>query len=194
MQTASDEYDMPVLLFGGGAIALALVIALVCNFLYRSTFASTAVGLAVPLLAVAMLLVCLISPTWEIQSPGQDFGDGQLLSAAALVFLAVLVLTAVAVASSTRFGEVATLLFCAGALELGLITDYVIGPHVDTSTIAKAAYYIVPNLGFFWVTDALTQEHPISASYVLLVAAYAACFIVAALGVAVALFQRREVG
>ena len=39
----------------------------------------------------------------------------------ALVFLAVLVLTAVAMAVSTRFREVVTLVVCVAVLELGLV-------------------------------------------------------------------------
>ena len=194
METARDEFDMPVWLFGFGALALVFLIGGAANFLYRMTFSSTAVALAVPLFTVALLLVCLINPQWEIQSFGQDFVDGQILAATSLIFLAVLVLTAFAVAVSTRFGEVVTLVVCAGVLELGLMSDYLFGRYADQHWIADLAYRIVPNLSFFWVTDALTQERTISAGYVLQTAGYAGCHILAALLMAIALFQRREVG
>jgi hypothetical protein len=40
----------------------------------------------------------------------------------------------------------------------------------------------------------LTQGHPLTSSHVLLLVAYSALYIAAALGVAVALFQTREIG
>ena len=194
MQTAADDVDFPVLVFGLGGLALVFLIGAAGNFLYRMTFSSTAVGLAVPFLTVGFLLVCLISPKWEIQSFGKDFVDGQVLAATALVFMAVLVLTSVAVAVSTRFGEIVTLVVCTGVLELGLVSDYLFGQYREDHILADAVYRVVPNLAFFWITDALTQEQEVTASYVGSVASYAACYVLAALLLAIALFERREVG
>jgi ABC-type transport system involved in multi-copper enzyme maturation permease subunit len=194
LQTASDKFDMPVLIFGVGGLLLTLGVAGVCNFLYRMTFASTAVKLSIPIFTIAWVLVCLISPAWELQSIGHDFGDGQLLAATGLVFLAVLVLTAVAMAASTRFREVVTLVVCVAVLEVGLVSDYLFGRYSDQSWLADVIYRFVPNLAFFWVADALTAGNVVTVDYVLGVSSYAACYILAALLLAIALFQRREVG
>ena len=52
----------------------------------------------------------------------------------------------------------------------------------------------VPNLQFFWLADALTEERTVSGTYVAVVTLYALAYVVAFLGAAVALFQTRDVG
>ena len=194
MQTARDEFDLPVIIFGLTALTLVFLVGGVCNYLYRIEFTSMAVYLAVPLFTVAMILVCLISPKWEIQPITTDFGDGQVLVATVLIFWAVLMLGAVAVAASTRLGQVMTLLVCAGFLFVGLVSDYMLGRFRETSQLADLLYRITPNLQFFWIADALSQGQYVSPSYIVVAGSYAGCFIVAALLVAMALFQTRELG
>jgi len=57
-----------------------------------------------------------------------------------------------------------------------------------------AIYSVVPNMQVLWLSDALTQSRAIPLSYVATSIAYAACYVVAALAIGIALFQRREVG
>jgi len=194
MERSSQDYDMPVILFGVGALVLVMLIGGFCNYLYGMQFASTAIWLAIPLMTLALMLVCLIDPTWKIQSFGQDFLDGQVLAAILLVFLAVMVLTAVAVAASTRLGQVMTLAVCSGVLLLGLVSDQLFRAAAERHFLARMGYWVAPNIGFFWVTDAITQGHPVTFGYVGLASAYAALYTGAALCLAIALFQKREVG
>ena len=58
----------------------------------------------------------------------------------------------------------------------------------------KTAYAIVPNFQVVWLSDALTQSHKIPAAYTGRAITYGCLQIVAALSVAIILFQRREVG
>ena len=58
----------------------------------------------------------------------------------------------------------------------------------------RAMYSLLPNFQVLWLSDALTQEHRIPASYMTRALLYGAAYIVIALGVATILFQRREVG
>ena len=194
LQTARDHLDMPVILFGCGAIVLSIGLAAFCNYLYDMQFNSTAVALAVPLLTLGLALVALINRHWEIQPFGQDFIDGQLIGAAALVFAMILILTAVAVAVSTRLGEVATLVICLVVLMIGLVSDATFGQYRETHLLAKIGYWLSPNLAFLWVTDALTQDNHITLYYVGIAFGYAALLVVAYLLIGVAAFQRREVG
>jgi len=194
MSTARDELDMPVILFGAGALLGALLVAVFCNYFYDMQFSSTAIALGVPLMTVALALVALISPEWEIQPFGQDFVDGQLIGALVLVFAMVLILTAVAVAVSTRMGQVMTLSVSTAVLLVGLVSDTMFGQYRDTSILAKLAYWVSPNLAFLWVTDALTQDKPITLIYVGMAFGYASLLVVAWLMIGVALFQKREVG
>ncbi len=194
LQRASDQYDLPVILFGCGAALATVMIAAFCNYLYDMHFSSTAIALAFPLMTLALALVALISPAWEIQRFGQDFMDGQVIGAALLVFAMLLILTAVAVAVSTRLGELATLTICTAVMLVGLVSDTLFGQYQQTFLPAKVAYWLAPNLAFLWVTDALTQENPITLHYVGMAFGYALLLVVAYLLIGVAAFQKREVG
>jgi ABC-type transport system involved in multi-copper enzyme maturation permease subunit len=194
MERASQDFDMPVILFGVGALLGSIILAAFCNYLYDMQFASTAIALALPLMTLALGLVALISPEWQIQSFGKDFVDGQLIGAAVLVFGMVLILTSVAVATSTRFGQVVTLTICMAVLLVGLVSDTMFGQYRDTNLFARLAYWISPNLAFLWVTDALTQDNRITLGYVGMTFGYAMLIVFAWLFIGVAMFQKREVG
>ena len=194
MERASQHLDMPVILFGISAIAVTVVVAAFCNYLYDMQFASTSVALAVPLMTVALVLVCFINNEWEIQQFGKDFIDGQIVGAAALVFAMVMIATAVAVAASTRFGRVMTLVTCAAVMLIGLASDWFFGQHMESHLPARLAYWLSPNLGFLWVTDALTAENRLTLGYVGLATGYAALIVASWLLIGIALFQKREVG
>ena len=197
LQNSSDPWDAPVLTFGVGSLVVATVTAAFCNYFYGSHFATTTLTVITPLLTVSVLLVAKIYKHFDVIPFASDFVGGQVLLATYLVLLAVAITTAVAVAASTRFGQMMTLLICTFVLGLGIISDWVFGQYDQTSIVAAAAYRIVPNIGPFWVIDGLQaakDETAITGQYVVYVTAYAALFTSAILGIAVALFQKREVG
>src|SRR5690606_32970878 len=111
MERASDQFDLPVILSGVSALLLSVVVAAFCNYMYEMHFGTTVMGLLLPLMTIALGIVAFIDPHGEFQAFGKDFMDGQLIGAAVLVFAMIMVLTAVAVAVSTRFGPVMTLIF-----------------------------------------------------------------------------------
>jgi len=193
MQTASDHTDWPVIVFGVGAVVLAALCATLGNYFYHWVFPSTFVSLYAAMITLGYVAVLLISKQWQFQSPMTDV-DGQLMIGLSLVFQAILILVAVAIAASTRLGQVMTLLICAGAFVLGLVSDGLLADLADKYVIAKAMYFSLPNLQLLWPADRITQGHPFSGSYVLLASGYSALYIGAILGIAVALFQTREVG
>ncbi|MEK6798509.1 MAG: ABC transporter permease subunit [Planctomycetota bacterium] len=197
LQNSSDPWDAPVLTFGVGSLVVATVTAAFCNYFYGSHFATTTLTVITPLLTVSVLLVAKFDKHFDVIPFASDFVGGQVLLATYLVLLAVAITTAVAVAASTRFGQMMTLLICTFVLGLGIISDWVFGQYDQTSIVAAAAYRIVPNIGPFWVIDGLQaakDETAITGQYVVYVTAYAALFTSAILGIAVALFQKREVG
>ncbi|GMV96939.1 MAG: hypothetical protein HRF43_15445 [Phycisphaerae bacterium] len=194
MERASDEFDLPVIISGVSALLLSVIIAAFCNYLYDMNFSTTVVALMLPLMTVAILIVSFVDREGKIQSFGKDFIDGQLIGAVVLVFAMVMILTAVAVAISTRFGPLPTLGICALFLTVGLISDSLFGQHRDESTFARVAYWISPNLAFLWVSDALTQGTHITLRYVGMAFGYAFLLVLAWIFVGVAMFQKREVG
>jgi ABC-2 type transport system permease protein len=190
---AEDIFDGPVVTFGLLAILLTFVIAGLANYLYRWPFPSTFSLVAAVAATAAWGLVSCIGRTWGLQSPAADF-DPQLAIGLALVFEAIVVLTAIAIAASTRLGQIATLLVCVGVFLVGLVGEYFLTVAAAGRAWLRPLAAVVPNLQFFWPADALTQGHPITPAYLGTVSAYAACLVGGVLSLAVILFQERDVG
>lgn len=209
LSAAGDQIDMPVIVFGLSAFAVAAIVAVWGNYFYRWVFASTFTRTLAVTITLAYLLVLLIDKQWQFQAiytefdpelaPVTNYGEvkkslGQVVLALVLVIEAVGVLTAVAIAASTRLGQVMTLIIALGFVALGVASDGLFGRHADTSDVAAAFYHGLPNLQFSFMADALTQQSSITLSYLGMATAYNAAFIIAILAIAVALFQTRETG
>jgi len=98
------------------------------------------------------------------------------------------------VALSSRFNIVVTLSACIGIFLLGLVSDYAFGRFAETHLWAKIGRFIVPNLQIFWISDAIYEGNDVPVKYLLIGASYALCYTGAILALAIALFQRRQVG
>lgn len=194
METVSDKYDLPVLILSGIALLLSLSIAGFGNYVYGWHFPTTLLAGVVGFGALAFIAALFFDKTWTPQSPLKDFGNMQIISALILVFCSVMILCSFAVSLATRFSQVMTLMLCAGIFLLGLLSDYYFGQRVDQDVAYQFAYGIVPNIQFFWVGDALTQDLHIPAEHVFGVCVYAGLYSLAVLALGVALFQQREVG
>lgn len=134
MQTARDEFDWPVILFGVGALLLSVGIGTWCNFFYGWVFTSTTVGALLPLSVISYILVLFTGREWEIQAFGADF-DGQVLIALSAMLLALYVMTAVAIAASTRLGQVMTIFVCILVFVLGLMSNHIFGERAFKSEL-----------------------------------------------------------
>ena len=87
-----------------------------------------------------------------------------------------------------------TLSVCIGIFLLGLVSDYAFGRFADTHLWARIGRFIVPNLQIFWISDAIYEGSKVSLKYIAMSASYALCYTGAILALAIALFQRRQVG
>lgn len=190
MSTASDQFDVPVITFGLLAAAVALGLAAWGNYFYRRVFTSTFVVTFAVTLTVALGLILVVGKQWVIQSPLTEFtvNDGKLteiIAGLVMVFEAILVLTAVAVAASTRLGQVMTLLVCIGVFLIGLVSNSlsqlvdqqvgipegmgllaslgaIVGAHEPLHLkivylLTKAGYLLFPNLQFLWPADPIAE-------------------------------------
>lgn len=235
LQNASDDIDWPVISFGTASVLIALAIAGTGNYLYNKVFTSTLTYALLITLTFGLCLVSLINKQWTLQSPATDFAAhdnrmAQVVVGSLFILQGLLVLTAVAVAFSTRFSQVVALVICIGVVmpvgmmsgALNQLVNNAIGIEAGTplfSSIAtvyqadlpagrKAAYFlakfvyvVAPNFQYHWPTDAITQGHSLthdaegklSLGYFALVSTYTVAYITAVLGLAVALFQKREV-
>lgn len=72
--------------------------------------------------------------------------------------------------------------------------DYVFTQPTKTSYPRLAAWGVVPNLQYFWLLDAVSQNRPVPRSYLILASTYSLVQVTAFLSLAVMLFQRRDVG
>ncbi|HEB60253.1 MAG TPA: ABC transporter permease [Phycisphaeraceae bacterium] len=136
MSTARDKFDQPVLVFSFVAAFLSIGVAVWCNYFYNWVFNSTAALLLTPLITFAWFLTLIINKKWHVQPVTTDF-HLELVYVLAAVMLAILVITAVALAASTRLGQVMTLVICLGVFFLGLLGNYVFGRRaVSNPTLA----------------------------------------------------------
>ena len=214
-QNASDLWHVPALLLGFGALVLGVGAGVWCNYFYGFVFSSTFIVLTTPLLLIAYGLCLLFGPDFTPRAPSSAF-EGQLWIAIFVLFVGEFVLTAIALAASTRLGQVLTLVTTIGFFVLGLLSDWLLGRRLVrldeiVSSLEEAgaspstgllveqwalsvAYAVVPNFQVFWLADAITQKSPIPATYIVATVPYGMALVVVALGLAIVLFQRREVG
>jgi ABC-2 type transport system permease protein len=249
LQTVRDPVHLPVITFGVGAAVIGLGVGIWCNYFYNKVFTSTVICVTTPLIALGYFFSLMFRPDFSMQPMGIAWKP-QLLLALCGLLVAVLVLTAIAIAASTRFGQIQTLCITVGIFVAGMLSDWYFGQHLQslqkswlnkaraenqtqmverTRTIpwvhekpetftekieqplvplttfatrdekidysmTKIGYSIVPNFQVLWLSDALTQDHRIPVSYIAVTSLYGAFHIIAFLGVAVLLFQRRELG
>lgn len=212
LQTVRDPLHMPVILFGGGALIAAIAGGSWMNYFYGRSFSAWALSLGVPFLGLAYLLSLFFDAEWNSVPLAKQF-EPEVWKALFLMALATLVLNAVAIAASTRLGQVLTLTAVVGVFVLGLLSDWMLGrPLTDTSAAIaaagadasiglqlKLAFFstcraALPNFQAFWLSDALTQKKAIPADYIAYTVPYTLAVVAALLSLATMLFQRREVG
>ena len=193
---AFDAYgstDLAALGIFGAGVALAYALAGFSNFFLRRTFVSDAVMALVVMATLAAFVV--FQYTNQMQSLGeQAHVDWRLVPAGILILFALWVLAAVAIACSTRLDTIPTLAICSGIFLIGLMSDYFFGRRAEMgSWWASALYTIVPNWQLFWLADALDMgKSTFHWGYVGKAFVYVIGYAGAALAVATALFEERE--
>ncbi|MHC4428635.1 MAG: ABC transporter permease [Planctomycetota bacterium] len=130
-QTVRDPYHQPVLWFGIVAAFLGIGIGVWCNYFYGTVFSSSVIVITTPLLGLGYLFSLMFDHDFDPQPMALSF-NGQLWLAVVAVVLAILVLTAIAIAASTRLGQVMTLCVTLGIFVAGLLSDWVLGRHLDS--------------------------------------------------------------
>jgi hypothetical protein len=188
-----DIFDGPVLTFGLLAAAAAFGLAGLANYLYRFSFPATFAVLGAVAVTVAAGIVACVNRFWELQDPRTDL-DAQLMIGLVMVFEGIVVLTAIAIAASTRLGQIPTLTVCFGIFLVGLVGEFFLSLAATRGEWIRQAGAAIPNLQFFWPADAITQGSEITVGYLGLVTVYAACMVGAVMALAVMLFQTRDVG
>ncbi len=130
LQTVRDPVHVPVIVFGVGAVVLGLAGATWANYFYNKVFGSTLICITAPLAAIAYLLALMFDPDFKIQPISADF-KGQIWLALVVLQMAILVLSAIAVALSTRLSQVMTLVFTLGFFMAGMLSDWLFGRRMQ---------------------------------------------------------------
>jgi ABC-type transport system involved in multi-copper enzyme maturation permease subunit len=123
--------------------------------------------------------------------------DPRLMLAVVLIFGELMIVTAVALFFSTFsspfLSAMLTLgLWVAGHFNADLRHFEEVADSPVAASIAKAFYYVLPNLAPFDVKAEVVHGVPVAASHVLLTLAYAAVYITMLLTASVAVFRRRD--
>lgn len=193
LETVNDTPDWTVWATAGVALSSAFLLSAFFNYAYDWKFSSTAILLLALFGSLGIVFLAFIDRDWQF-APENNGINSLDVWGSVLLLLAALVIVALAVALSTRFNIVVTLSACIGIFLFGLVTDWVFGRFAETYLWAKICYFAVPNLQVFWISDAIYEESQIPVRYIVISATYALCYTAGILAIAVALFQRRQVG
>ncbi len=153
LMNAADDIHQPVVVMSLVAVLGALAFGAFTNYAYGWPFAQTALVTMLPLVALAYLVSLPFGPNWEIESIPDNFKP-EVIKACLASIGALVVLTAVATAASTRLGQVMTIMVCLGVFVIGLLSDYFVGRHAFTNEpigLVETAEPVKPGM------DALTK-------------------------------------
>ncbi len=119
----------------------------------------------------------------------------EIFKAGLLIWIALAMLSGIALAASARLGMIATSMSCLILLAAGLAADQVLKPVAEMGqTWAKVLYRLIPNFQCFWMVDALSEYQVIPWDYMGSALSYGSLWVAAFLLLGMALFETREVG
>jgi ABC-2 type transport system permease protein len=193
LETARDTHDWTVIVTASVIAIITLLLSTFFNYAYDWKLSSTAIVLLAILATCGMVFLAFIDKQWQFNPKNNGFNAIDIYGSI-LLLLAAIIIVALATALSARFNIVVTLSACIGIFLLGLISDYTFGRFAQTQWWAKIGRFLVPNLQVFWISDAIYEGSQVPIKYILISASYALCYTTAILALAVALFQRRQVG
>jgi ABC-type transport system involved in multi-copper enzyme maturation permease subunit len=193
LESASATHDWTVIATAVAAVGAAFLLSAFFSYAYDWKFSSTAIVLTGIFATLGIVFLLFIDRDWKFNPHNNKINPVDIYGSV-LLLLAAIIIVAMAVALSARFNIVVTLSACIGIFLLGLISDYTFGRFAQTHLWAKIGRYLVPNLQVFWISDAIYEGSTVPVKYILISAAYALCYAAGILSVAIALFQRRQVG
>ena len=162
---SADTFSFGIYCLGG--LLASYIIGGFLNYFHQVRFVFTTV-IAVVVLTTAMFAIILST---EAATTGASADprtvDWRLIPATVLLLFAVLILTALALACSTRLELLPTLAVCSGVLFLGLMSDWLfLEKTEDGIWWASILYTIIPNWQNFWLADVLSGDETIPLAYI----------------------------
>jgi len=193
LEAVDDTHDWTVLGSALVIITLTFILSAFLNYAYDWKLSSTAIILTALFTTLCLIFLAFIDRNWQF-NPRNNGINALDVYGSILLFFAAIVVVALALAFSGRFNIVVTLSACIGIFLLGLVNDYVFGRFAHQHLWARIGRFLVPNLQVFWISDAIYEASDVPLKYILISACYALCYTTAVLALAIALFQRRQIG
>lgn len=193
LETVNDLHDWTVLGTAAFVVLAAFLLSAFFNYAYEWKFSSTAIVLTGIFATFGIVFLAFIDRNWQFNPKDNGLNTVDIYGSV-LLLLAAIIIVALAIALSARFNIVVTLSACIGIFLLGLVSDYAFGRFAETHLWAKIGKFLVPNLQIFWISDAIYEGSQVPVKYIVITASYALCYTTAILALAIALFQRRQVG
>lgn len=159
------------------------------NYFLRRPFVADTVFFLTGAMVLAFVAINFIDKEGAMQPFAKDI-DWRMIPATLLILFALWVISAIALACSTRLEMIPTLAICTGVFLLGLMSDYLFGRN--TAWWSQLLHTVTPNLALFWMADALEKGRTIPWNYVVKAFVYVAAYLGAALCAALMLFEDRE--
>lgn len=167
------------------------------NYFHNANYTAATVWSQVfTIVAVFVLLAFFI----ELKQPGESDPstvDWRLVPAGALILVALLILSGIALACSTRLDTVPTLIVCSLLFLAGLVSDHFFGRAAEAGAWwGHVGYAVLPNWQLFWITDAIEGKQAIEGiwTYFAKSLLYLVGYLGASLVVAYCLFDDRDLG
>ena len=166
--------------FCGLALTLAVNLAVMCAALYA-----------------VLAMMAWTQPALARASVEAPVLDPNLMKVYLLIFMHLLLVTAIALFFSTFSSPMLSAAFTAGLYVVGHFSDDL--AHFETvvrskpvAWVAKALYYALPNLSPFDIKSAVVHGQPVSWGYIGLTSAYGLLYAGAAVLLAALVFSRRD--
>ncbi len=180
--------ELPLLL----ALPVAFALAGGVNFLTRRPFLADAFLFLVGTMAVAFLISGLVDADGR-PIPFLSGYDPRFAPVGALIAMALLVLTGLAMALATRLETVPTLAVLSILLLAGMVSDHLVGRAAQTHAVAGVFYALLPNWQHFWLADSLYEEVPVPPAYFARAGLYALFYLLGTLGLGMVSFRHTEI-
>ena len=176
----------------GGLLASYVLSGFLNYFLQVRFVITTVISLVVLTTAMFAILMTTEAETTGASATPREV-DWRLIPATVLLLFAVLILTALALACSTRLELLPTLTVCSGVLFLGLMSDWLFLERSQNGTWWASFFYtVIPNWQNFWLADVLSTEESIPLQYIGQSFGYLVGYVGVTLTAALWLFEDRE--
>jgi ABC-type transport system involved in multi-copper enzyme maturation permease subunit len=173
------------------AILAACGVGTLANYRWRRPFGS----IAIMALLGGLALCILVGACFDRSGHWAPFAtrlEWRMVPVSLLVTMALVLMSALAMALSTVVGAVPTLSICSAVFGFGLMSDYLFGRHADVSLWARMLYVVVPNWQHFWMCDALNGGGSVGGGYMGAAVGYVGVYTAALLMVGLVVFRHRD--